>query len=111
MNTTTKAIPAKPDPIAELTELVVEGFQKMGTRMDKGFQETDERFNKIETNFEKLDQSLVDVRTGISFIRHEIESLQDRIGDMAGYSKEIDAVTERLSLIENHLGLTQEIRT
>ena len=72
--------PRSNDPIHELTELVI-------------------------TRFDHVDRELNEVTTELRSIRRDVNDLAERARNTAGYSKEIDALMERINRIEAHLSL------
>ena len=54
--------------------------------------------SETEENFRSL-------RAEISDIHRDLENLQNRIGDISGYAKEIDLLLSRVSNIEKLLGI------
>lgn len=47
----------------------------------------------------------MDINSELQSIKLAIANLEERLDDMGGYAKEIDGLSERISQIENHLGV------
>jgi hypothetical protein len=86
MNNNNQARATQPDPIETLTTLMME-------------------------RFDHVDQELSDVRSEIRSLRRDVEHLHDRLAEIGGYAKEIDVLMDRVSRVEAHLGLNQEIKS
>jgi hypothetical protein len=58
---------------------------------------------------EETAENFRDLKAEVADIRRAIENLQTRVGNMEGYSKEIDHLMERVRAIERHLGIKAKI--
>ncbi len=48
-----------------------------------------------------------DIRAELAEIRRDAERLKEKVGNMAGYSKEIDMLMDRVSKLEEHVGISK----
>jgi hypothetical protein len=55
----------------------------------------------------RTEENFREVRSEISNVRHDLEDLQNRVGDMGGYAKEIDLLLSRVSAVEKHVGISK----
>lgn len=53
-------------------------------------------------------EELRTIRSELAGIRRDLDALKERVGDMSGYSKEIDH-HERVRAIEKHLGIKPQL--
>ncbi len=74
--------------VADLREEMHTGFADIRTEMRAGF---------------------VDIRSEIKEIRERLDALESAVKNISGYAKEIDHIIDRVSAIEQHLGLGQSI--
>lgn len=49
------------------------------------------------------------IRSELAGIRRDLDALKERVGDMSGYSTEIDHLIERVRAIEKHLGIKPQL--
>ena len=72
-----------------------------------------DEFNRVHDRFDQisqtLDNRLLDLGSEIRSIHRELEALTQAVGNMTGFSKEIDHLLQRIAAIEKHLGLTSSI--
>ena len=47
------------------------------------------------------------MRAEVADLRHDIEELQENIGNMSGYAKEIDSLMARMTAVEKHVGIAK----
>ena len=73
---------------AELRSEMQDGFAGLRAEMREGF---------------------VDIRSEIKEIRERLDALESAVKNISGYAKEIDHIIERVSAIEEHLGLRANI--
>ena len=73
---------------AELRSAMQDGFAGLRAEMREGF---------------------VDIRSEIKEIRERLDPLESAVKNISGYAKEIDHIIERVSAIEEHLGLRANI--
>jgi hypothetical protein len=71
------------------------------------FGRVNERLDQIGQN---LDSQLLNLGSEIRLIHREIDTLTQAVGNMTGFSKEIDHLLQRVAAIEKHLGLTSSIK-
>ena len=64
---------------------------------------------KLELGFDGLDERTADLRTELRSIRRDVEDLNCKVKAVNGYSKEINALIDRVRSVETHLGINQEI--
>lgn len=64
---------------------------------------------KLELDFDELDDRIVDLRTELRSIRRDVKDLNCKVQAVSGYSKEIHALMDRVRAVETHLGINQEI--
>jgi hypothetical protein len=57
----------------------------------------------------EMREGFVDVRSEIKEIRERLDGLESAVKNISGYAKEIDHIIERVSAIEQHLGLGRSI--
>ena len=73
-----------------------------------------DEFNRVHDRFDQisqtLDNRLLDLGSEIRSIHRELEALTQAVGNMTGFSKEIDHLLQRIAAIEKHLGLTSSIK-
>lgn len=70
------------------------------------FSRVHERLDQISQTF---DNRLLDLGSEIRSIHRELDALTQAVGNMTGFSKEIDHLLQRIAAIEKHLGLTSSI--
>jgi hypothetical protein len=66
-----------------------------------------ERLDQIGQRF---DNRLLGLGSEIRSIHRELDALSHAVGNMTGFSKEIDHLLHRVAAIEKHLGLTSSIK-
>jgi flagellar hook-associated protein FlgK len=71
------------------------------------FGRVNERLDQIGQN---LDTQLLNLGSEIRSIHRELDTLTQAVGNMTGFSKEIDHLLQRVAAIEKHLGLTSSIK-
>lgn len=47
------------------------------------------------------------MRSEVVDLRHDIEELQENIGNMSGYAKEIVSLMARMTAVEKHVGISK----
>jgi hypothetical protein len=57
----------------------------------------------------EMREGFVDIRSEIKAIRERLDALDSAVKNISGYAKEIDHIIERVSAIEQHLGLGRSI--
>ncbi len=102
------------DALAKLTETVERGFAESEDRfariektMERGFAALAEDIADFRAEFREFKEYTIEelaaIRAEVADIRRELEALKQRVEHMSGYSKEIDHLLERVSVIEDHL--------
>jgi ribosomal protein L29 len=109
---------ATKEAFAKLTETVERGFAvaediadiraRMATKDDLAAAKAELKgeINDLRT---EMREGFASVRHELRDIRRAIENLQTRVGNMEGYSKEIDHLMERVRAIEKRLGIETKI--
>jgi predicted nucleic acid-binding Zn-ribbon protein len=72
---------------------------------DANFKSIDERFDAINKRFDSVDEELRAIRNELSHINRRLDLLEEQVGGMKGFSKEIDELRDRIKSIEKHVGL------
>lgn len=88
-----------------LSEIVVGEFARVHARFDT----LDDRFDAVETRQRQTNEQLSGIVTDLRDIRSRAESLEEAVSNLSGFSKEIDHLLRRVSVIEKHLGLQSAI--
>ena len=74
---------------------------------------TKEELNEFRGEFRAFKDYTVEelraIRSELADIRRGLATLKERVGDMSGYSKEIDHLLERVRAIEQHLGIKPRV--
>ena len=71
------------------------------------FSRVNERLDGIDQN---IDSRLSDLGSEIRSIHQGLDTLTQAVGNITGFSKEIDHLLQRVAAIEKHLGLTSSIK-
>jgi archaellum component FlaC len=106
---------ATKDAFAKLTQTVERGFAAVAEDIAdiRARMATKDDLNAFRDEFEafraETAENFRDLKAEVGDIRRAIEHLQTRVGNMEGYSKEIDHLMERVRTIERHLGIKAEI--
>lgn len=82
--------------IEKFSQIVLDEFGRVHERLDQ----IGERF----------DNQLLDLGSEIRSIHRELDALTQAVGNMTGFSKEIDHLLQRVAAIEKHLGLASSIK-
>lgn len=108
--------PAPPaDDIATLTSVVERDFADLaGDLADLRGDVTEIRSVMVsKTDHHTQRQEMLDgfqaLRAELRDLRERLDQLQDGVGMMKGYAKELDALSDRTTAIEKHLGLDRKI--
>jgi hypothetical protein len=99
---------ATKDAFTKLTETVERGFAAIAEDIAdiRARMPTKEELKALR---EETAENFRDLKAEVADIRRAIENLQTRVGNMEGYSKEIDHLMERVRAIERHLGIKAEV--
>ena len=84
--------------VAQLTELVVKGFSDMEKRfdaIDERFEGVDDRFDRVEARLDQIEVDIRDIKAELRDISRRPDILEERVGGMGGYAKEIDELREK----------------
>ena len=71
--------------------------------------EVAEHREETQTGFAEMRAGFADIRDELRDIRQRIDALELAVQNISGYAKEIDHIIERVSAIEQHLGLRRNI--
>ena len=106
---------ATKEAFAKLTKTVERGFTAVAEDIAdiRARMPTKDDLNAFRDEFEafraETAESFRDLKAEVADIRRAIEQLQTRVGNMEGYSKEIDHLIERVRTIEKHLGIKPKV--
>ena len=78
-------------------------FERLSRLMLYEFKRMHERFDDMKIEFGTLASEVAD-------IHRRLDALEQAVGNVTGFSKEIDHILVRVSAIEKHLGLAINIR-
>ena len=81
------------------------GFDKLA-RLIKS--ESEDIRTEIQEFREETNENFREIREEVRDIRERLEKLEQKIGNMSGYSKEIDHPITRVARIEKHLGMVSK---
>ena len=79
-----------------------DSFERLVIRVIQGCE-------KLELDFDGLDDRILELRTELRSIRCDVEDLSCKVRAVGGYSKDINALMDRVRAVETHLGMNQEI--
>ena len=85
----------------ELRAEMKEGFGAV----DRQFMAVHVQFKEVDNRLDGMNAELYHLRSEAKDIRHTLEDLEEQIGNIKGYTKEIDELYKRLKIIEKHLHL------
>jgi len=94
--------------LEQLGQLVERGFSAIASDI----KELRADVNDIKDEIAEMRQEMRGVTDRLSAIESEVRDIRQRlehVGNMRGFSKEIDYLNDRLRRIERHLGLEQSI--
>lgn len=99
---------ATKEAFAALTQTVERGFSAVAEDIAdiRARMATKEELKAFR---EETAENFRDLKAEVADIRRAIENLQTRVGNMEGYSKEIDHLMERVRAIEKRLGIETKI--
>ena len=104
---------AKNTTLEELGQMLSHVVEHMATKEDLEKLATKEELNEFRAEFREFRNYTIEelrtIRSELADIRRDLESLKERVGDMSGYSKEIDHLLERVRAIEQHLGIKPRV--
>lgn len=87
---------ATKEDIADIRNEMASGFADVRREMTVGFGE--------------LKDDIAGIRSELADIKQRLEIIEDAVGNLAGYGKEIDYALERIAAIERHLGIQPPVR-
>ena len=99
--------------VGEMLAHVVKHISEMREEMATIREEmaTKEELNAFRGEFRAFNDQTVEelraIRSELAEIRRDLDAL--KVGDMSGYSKEIDHLMERVRAIEKHLGIKPQL--
>lgn len=77
--------------------------EKLSRIMLDEFKRVHDRFDAMETQFSSL-------ASEVATIHRRLDSLEEAVGNVSGFAKEIDHLLKRVGAIEKHLGLNTHIK-
>jgi uncharacterized coiled-coil DUF342 family protein len=92
------------------------GFDKLARQMERGFSSVADDIGELRTEltdfrkevnqqFELVKKDIRDIRTELVDIHRRLDRLEEQGASSAGFSKEIDIILGRVSVIEKRLGI------
>jgi tetrahydromethanopterin S-methyltransferase subunit G len=69
-----------------------------------------DEFKRVHERFDQIDENVASLSSEVSSIHRRLAALEDAVGNITGFAKEIDHLLSRVAAIENHLGLTGHIK-
>jgi predicted nucleic acid-binding Zn-ribbon protein len=63
----------------------------------------------VQTDIGEMKTDVLQIRSELKDIRDRLDALESSFHDVSGFAKEIDHLLERVSAIEQHLGLRRNI--
>ena len=67
-------------------------------------------FNRVHERFDQIDDNLANLSSEVTAIHRRLATLEETVGNISGFAKEIDHLLTRVTAIERHLGLTVHIK-
>lgn len=108
--------------IAKLTELVERGFAAVAYDIQNVRDELSDLRSEMTTGFAGIRAEISDIRETMATkedvkelraelreINMRLDNLEEAVGGMRGYAKEIDGLRTRLAAVEKHLGLNRTL--
>lgn len=92
--------------IDKLAELMMGEFHRVDERfvgVDKRLDAMDVRFDAIDARFDRLEEEVRAIRHDIANILDRLDVLEEQVGSIRGYSKEIDELRSRVNILEAQL--------
>ena len=91
-------------------------FDKLSVQMERGFsavasdtkelrQEVIDQFDHVDTQFKEIKTDIRNIYAELANIHRRLDSLEEQGASSAGFSKEIDLILGRVSVIEKRLGI------
>jgi predicted nucleic acid-binding Zn-ribbon protein len=95
----------KETDLERLSRLVLKEFKGVHAEFDR----VHGRFDAIDARFDALESRVSNIETELREIRKRLEALEEAAKSTAGFAKEIDHLLARVTKIEKHLGIHQNI--
>jgi predicted nucleic acid-binding Zn-ribbon protein len=93
-----------------------ERFDRLEALIEKGFAalaqdmaETKAEVAIVQTDVAAIKTEVLQIRVELKDIRDRLDTLESSVHSVSGFAKEIDHLLERVSAIEQHLGLRRNI--
>jgi archaellum component FlaC len=83
--------------------------ERLAILIKENFDTVYRRFDRVDARFDQTDQKIFDLSSELQSIKSTLLHLDERVNNMSGFAKEIDCLSERVSEIENHLGIGLKI--
>jgi predicted nucleic acid-binding Zn-ribbon protein len=86
-------------------------IQKLAERMGRGFAAVAEAFSNLATKADvgALGEQLTSIESELKSINRRLDLLEEEVGGLKGFAKEIDELRARIAHIEKHLGIDKKI--
>lgn len=94
--------------IERLSKLMLDEFGRVHERLDnhdRRFDAIDARFDSTDARFDALENRMTSIESEIASTHRHLVALEEKVGNISGYAKEIDHLLQRVIAIEKHLGL------
>ena len=85
-------------------------IERLSQIMLAEFQRVHERFDSIDQWFDAVDSGLSNLASEVATIHRRLDTLEQAVGNVTGFAKEIDHLLKRIAAIEKHLGLSSHIK-
>ena len=69
-----------------------------------------DEFKRVHERFDEMKVEIGTVASEVADIHRRLDTLEEAVGNVTGFAKEIDHLLLRVSAIEKHLGLTSHIK-
>jgi hypothetical protein len=93
-----------------------ERFDRLEALIERGFAalaqdvaETKAEVTIVQTDAAEIKSEVLQIRAELRDILHRLDALETSVHSVSGFAKEIDHLLERVSAIEQHLGLRRNI--
>ena len=84
-------------------------FDRLAKIVIDEFKNVHNRFDAIEERFNTVDSSFAHLHAELASIVRQLDVLEDAVGSLKGFAKEIDDIRDRVRDIEKHLGINKKI--
>jgi hypothetical protein len=96
-----------------MDEATKEEFAKLNKTIEKGYgaimEDAADNKTELKTDIVGLQLQTNNIEREVKSIRQELETLQEKVGGIEGYGKDIDHGLERIVAIERHLGIRPKL--